>query len=315
MSASITNYFKPSPPKKVKKRKLSELEKDEQTDAIKPSKITPDTASTVTNNPISGQSVKKQKKTTEEKEESDDNENGDKDAKESITYANCYKLLDESWKEHLSIEFKKAYFVTLCSKLQQAQNENIQIFPKVNDVFRAFELCKWPMLKAVIVGQDPYHNDNQAEGLCFSVQKGVKIPSSLRNMLKEAKEDVGFKDVGHGSLSQWGEQGVLLLNTVLTVQAHKANSHKKFGWQTFTDAVIRTISKEYYGVVFILWGKQAQLKKKIIDTNKHKIIESSHPSGLSAHRGFFGSKPNSKCNALLKELGKEEINWQIDASK
>jgi len=163
----------------------------------------------------------------------------------------------------------------------------------------------------VILGQDPYHDNGQAEGLCFSVARGIDLPSSLKNMYKEAKSDVGFASPGHGSLVHWAMQGVLLINTALTVQAHKANSHSKFGWHEFTDAVIKAISKHHSGVVFILWGKEAQKKSSFIDQSKHKIIQSAHPSGLSASRGFFGSKPFSKTNALLQKMSREPINWQI----
>ena len=184
----------------------------------------------------------------------------------------------------------------------------------MNLVFAAFALCQWEDLRVVILGQDPYHDDGQAEGLCFSVPQGIKIPSSLRNIYKEAASDLGVSHFGkpnHGDLKAWAKQGVLLLNTVLTVQAHKANSHSKFGWQKFTDSVIKTISKKHDGVVFIFWGKQAQKKETLIDTSKHRIIKSAHPSGLSAHRGFYGSKPFSKTNQLLAEMGKPPIDWRL----
>jgi len=326
MSGVITDFFKPKEVKKPrnKKRKYDEDEGGE-IKPIEPS-ISTDTTSTDTTSTIS-EPNKKRKKLMESKEESDDEDMHQDDVEKekekkkekkkpiNITYANCHELLHESWTKMLKLEFKKDYFHDLRRKLEAEQNRGIEIFPPLKMVFRAFEVCPWNELKVVLLGQDPYHDDNQAEGLCFSVQKGIKIPSSLKNMMKEATDDVGFKNPGHGSLIQWGEQGVLLLNTVLTVQAHKANSHKKFGWTKFTDAVIKIISEKHDGVVFILWGKQAQNKKKIINTKKHKIVESAHPSGLSAHRGFYGSKPYSKCNAFLKELGKQPINWQIDPSK
>eukprot|EP01084_Bolivina_argentea_P029326 54422_1 len=316
MSASITDYFKPkntiptATTQRNKKRKLDEDDggKIEQIEATKTISSDDDVSITEELEP-----TKKRTKLTESKEESED-ENAEQE-EEKITYANCDKLLHKSWKGVLSNEFKKPYFIDLRKKLEKEQSKGVEIFPPLKMVFRAFDLCQWNDLKAVILGQDPYHDNKQAEGLCFSVPKGVKIPSSLRNMMKEATSDIQFENPGHGSLIQWGEQGVLLLNTVLTVQAHKANSHKKFGWQTFTDAVIKTISQKHDGVVFILWGKQAQKKIKLIDVKKHKVIESPHPSGLSAHRGFYGSKPYSKCNAYLKELGKDPIDWQIDPAK
>jgi len=187
----------------------------------------------------------------------------------------------------------------------------VEIFPPVKQVFRCFELCPRDKLKVVLLGQDPYHDNGQAEGLCFSVSKGIPLPSSLKNMFKEATDDVGFRPPRHGSLIHWATQGVLLLNTALTVEAHKANSHSKFGWHAFTDAVIKSISKNETGVVFVLWGKEAQKKKLLIDQTKHKIIESAHPSGLSASRGFFGSKPFSKVNQCLRSVGKDPIDWQI----
>ncbi|ETO28995.1 uracil-DNA glycosylase [Reticulomyxa filosa] len=166
----------------------------------------------------------------------------------------------------------------------KAEKSGKTIFPPIKQVFRCFELCPREQLKVVLLGQDPYHDDRQAEGLCFSVAKGIALPSSLRNIFKEAKNDVGFEAPGHGSLVHWGMQGVLLLNTALTVEAHKANSHSKFGWHEFTDSVIKAISKLLSGVVFILWGKEAQKKAAFIDQTKHKIITSAHPSGLSANR-------------------------------
>lgn len=231
-----------------------------------------------------------------------------------ISFGNCDELFPNDWREFLGKEFTKEYFSNLCKTLEKEEKANgVQIYPVIEHVFRAFSLCSWSALKVVILGQDPYHGPKQAEGLCFSVQKGVRLPSSLRNIFKEAATDVGFVHPGHGSLTEWATQGILLLNTVLTVRAGSANSHKKYGWQKFTDAVIQCISKKKRekGCVFILWGKQSQKKLKMIDVNKHRIIQSVHPSGLSAHRGFFGSKPFSKTNKFLKEMGYEtSIDWQ-----
>eukprot|EP01084_Bolivina_argentea_P203124 346972_1 len=306
MSGMITDFFKPKETNN-KKRKHDEVT-NEDTKKIIENEPSKKRMKLNTNNNVIN---------TEKKEESEDEDLAQDPVEEvvkekEITYANCDELLDKSWKKMLNAEFTKPYFKQLRKNLEAEQNKKVEIFPPVNLVFAAFEYVPWDKLKVVVIGQDPYHDDGQAEGLCFSVPKGIKIPSSLRNMYKEATSDFGFKAPKHGNLIQWAEQGVLLLNTVLTVQAHKANSHKKYGWQQFTDAVIQIISDKHDGVVFILWGAQAQKKKKIINISKHKIVESAHPSGLSAHRGFYGSKPYSKTNAFLKELGKEPINWQID---
>jgi len=209
------------------------------------------------------------------------------------------------------LNLKKPYFLALCNNLKAEESRGATIFPRVQNVFRAFELCPWSNLKVVLIGQDPYHDDGQAEGLCFSVPPTQKIPSSLRNMYKEACDDVKITMPKHGNLVQWATQGILLLNTVLTVRAHNANSHHAFGWLEFTDNVIKIISREHSGVVFILWGNQAHLKEKMINLSKHRVVKSVHPSGLSASKGFFGSKPYSKTNKLLKDLGKPIINWQI----
>eukprot|EP00484_Ammonia_sp_Unknown_P030194 CAMPEP_0197029908 /NCGR_PEP_ID=MMETSP1384-20130603/9251_1 /TAXON_ID=29189 /ORGANISM="Ammonia sp." /LENGTH=347 /DNA_ID=CAMNT_0042459155 /DNA_START=136 /DNA_END=1179 /DNA_ORIENTATION=- len=346
MSASITDYFQPkqtATSTNTKKRKHPDNEDAEEATTDCPeSAVSTETTSTSSSS-VSEPTRKRMKLNNdaapETKQESDDEEDDEdedmvqdttkptkptsstdkenepdtvkpgKEAKD-ITYANCDELLHESWRKVLAAEFEKAYFKQLRKKLDAAQKSKVEIFPPLQHTFRAFEFCPWDQLKVVLLGQDPYHDDGQAEGLCFSVPSGIKVPSSLKNMMKEAKTDVDFVDPGHGSLVKWAEQGVLLLNTVLTVQAHKANSHKDFGWQQFTDAVIKAVSEKHDGVVFILWGGQAKKKKKMINTKKHKVVESAHPSGLSAHRGFFGSKPYSKTNAFLKELGKEEINWQ-----
>ena len=298
--------LKPIAESKSKKRKLDDLKEEDAGTA--PSATTSSSEPTKKRAKYAQSWEREDSKEEEALSEEQENQS----ASEPVTFANCEQLLEASWAQRLRAEFRKAYFLALLQKLEAERRRGVEIFPPLHLVFRAFEICGWDGLRAVLVGQDPYHDDGQAEGLCFSVQKGVKMPSSLRNMMKEATQDVGFAQPGHGSLVQWGRQGVLLLNTVLTVRAHKANSHKKYGWTTFTDRVIQVISARHPGVVFILWGKQAQKKKAMIDTTKHKIIESAHPSGLSAHRGFFGSKPYSKCNALLKELGKEPIKWQID---
>lgn len=221
--------------------------------------------------------------------------------------------LEVSWREKLADEFTKPYFTSLQKKLTAEEEKNKIVYPPKEHIFRAFELTPWSKLKVVILGQDPYHDTGQAEGLCFSVARGIAKPSSLRNIFKEISSDIGpsFKVPQHGSLVKWAEQGVLLLNTTLTVEAHKANSHKDFGWQTFTDRVIQVISKEHEGVVFLLWGNHARRKAALIDAAKHHILESVHPSGLSAHRGFFGCSHFTKTNQILEADRKEPIDWTI----
>ena len=231
----------------------------------------------------------------------------------NISYYNCELLLNKTWKLLLKNEFKKEYYIKLKKNLKNCEDSGKTIYPPVNEVFAAFDYCPFNILKCVIIGQDPYHDVGQAEGLCFSVKKGIKIPSSLRNIFKEAlNDDIKFIKPNHGSLINWAKEGILLLNTVLTVEAHKANSHKKFGWQIFTDNIIKLISNKHDGCIFILWGKQAQKKSILINKIKHKIISSAHPSGLSASRGFYGSKPYSKTNKLLIKMGKQPINWLIN---
>jgi len=327
---SITDFFKKAPTstnsdtkKRNKKRKLDDMEdqpskslSDDADDDSQPKrkrmkvKAVDDTQK---ESDIDESSTIEDSTVPESKENTENQENEEPQTVDlsTISYANCHKLLPSSWKKVLKNEFKKSYFKQLFRKLAMEEKRETEIFPPAHMVFRAFELCPWDQLKVVILGQDPYHDDGQAEGICFSVQKGIKIPPSLRNMYKEAATDVGLEHPGHGSLIQWGKQGILLLNTVLTVEAHKANSHKKFGWTQFTDAVIHAISRQHKDVVFVLWGNQAKKKKDMINTSKHKIVSSAHPSPLSASRGFFGSKPYSKCNKLLKAMGKTEIDWQI----
>ena len=186
--------------------------------------------------------------------------------------------------------------------------QNTTVYPARENVYQAFDLTPLDNVKVVILGQDPYHGPNQAHGLAFSVQPDAKFPPSLRNIYKELESDIGCKRTSP-HLQDWAKEGVLLLNTVLTVEAHKAHSHKSIGWEIFTNEIIKSISRELEDVVFILWGKPAQEKIKLIDTERHHIIKSVHPSPLSAHRGFFGSKPFSETNQFLKSKGKEPINW------
>ncbi len=220
--------------------------------------------------------------------------------------------LEPSWLSILKGEFELQYMLDLKNFLKLEKDAGHTIYPKGNDIFNAFWKTPLTNLKVVILGQDPYHGDRQAHGLSFSVQNGVAIPPSLQNIYKELQTDIpGFKIPAHGDLTHWAEQGVLLLNATLTVQAGLAGSHQKKGWEIFTDKVISEISKHTEGVVFILWGKYAQAKAALIDQNKHHILMSPHPSPFSAYNGFFGSKPFSKTNAILEKQGKNLIDWQI----
>ena len=218
--------------------------------------------------------------------------------------------IEKSWRIILEEEFKKQYFKQLLSFLEEEYSKE-QIFPKDQNIFRAFNLCPFDKVKVVIIGQDPYHGEKQANGLAFSVSRGVNNPPSLRNIFKELQEDLGIDIPKSGELENWAKQGVLLLNATLTVEAHKAGSHQGKGWEEFTDTVVKKLSDEKENLVFILWGKYAQEKGKSIDRGKHLVIESTHPSPFSAYRGFFGSKPFSKTNKWLKEKGIDEIDWEI----
>jgi uracil-DNA glycosylase len=219
---------------------------------------------------------------------------------------------EPSWLEVLQDEFGKNYMAQLREFLKQEQVAGHKTYPKNADIFNAFWKTPFNELKVVILGQDPYHGPNQAHGLSFSVQKGIVPPPSLKNIYKELATDIpGFKIPGHGDLTEWTGQGVLLLNATLTVRANTPASHQKRGWEEFTDKVIKTISDKKEGIVFILWGSFAQAKAELIDQGKHFIIKSPHPSPFSADRGFFGSKPFSKTNEILKKEGKKPIDWQI----
>ena len=221
--------------------------------------------------------------------------------------------LEPSWLQVLSDEFDKDYMIQLKKFLKDEKETGRKIYPKGSDIFNAFNKTPFDKVKVVILGQDPYHGPNQAHGLSFSVQKGIAVPPSLQNIYKELSTDnSGFKIPNTGDLSEWAEQGVLLLNATLTVRATEAGSHQKKGWEKFTDTVIKKISDEKKGVVFILWGNYAQSKSELIDDSKHLIIKSTHPSPLAVGRGgFFGSKPFSKTNAYLEKQGEKPINWQI----
>jgi len=216
--------------------------------------------------------------------------------------------IEQSWKDALKDEFEKDYFINLTNFIKKEYLSGKAIYPKPSNIFNAFNLCPLDNVKVVIIGQDPYHEPNQAHGLCFSVQKGVNYPPSLVNIYKEIENDLGYKSVTNGDLSYWAEQGILLLNSSLTVKAHYAGSHSGIGWEMFTDSVIKILSYKE-GVVYLLWGSFAQKKAEIIDINKNLVLKSVHPSPLSAHRGFFGNHHFSKTNQYLKSLGKKEIIW------
>ena len=212
-----------------------------------------------------------------------------------------------TWTEILAPIKNTEYFTTLWEKVKE-EYQTTKCFPPKDQIFRAIELTPFDKVKVVIIGQDPYHNDNQANGLCFSVSDKVKAPPSLKNIFKELEDDLGINKTSN-ELEMWAKQGVLLLNATLTVRAHEANSHKDLGWEQFTDFIINEISDKKENVVFVLWGAFAQKKAGLIDASKHFVIQSAHPSPFSVHKGFFGSRPFSKINQFLEEKGKEPINW------
>lgn len=220
-------------------------------------------------------------------------------------------MLDNDWLTELEEEFHKPYYRELYDFVRNEYNTT-QIFPPADDIFSAFHLTPLSKVKVVIIGQDPYHNVGQAHGLCFSVKPDVDIPPSLVNIYKELHEDLGCEIPNNGYLVKWAEQGVLMLNTVLTVRAHMANSHRGKGWETFTDAAIKALNKQDRPIVFILWGRPAQMKEKMLNNPKHLILKAPHPSPLSAYNGFFGSKSFSRTNRFLEEHGETPIDWQIE---
>lgn len=220
--------------------------------------------------------------------------------------------LEPGWLNVLEPEFEKEYMKSLKAFLQEEKQKGHTVFPKGADIFNAFNHTPFDQVKVVILGQDPYHGQGQAHGLSFSVQKGITVPPSLKNIYKELETDIeGFKTPGHGNLTEWADRGVLLLNATLTVRAHEPGSHQGKGWEIFTDHVIAELSAKKKGLVFLLWGKYAQNKSLLIDGSRHTIFKSAHPSPFSAYNGFFGSKPFSKTNAKLTEQGEKPINWQI----
>ena len=216
--------------------------------------------------------------------------------------------IEPSWHTQLAAEFDKPYFAALTAFVRSEYTAGT-CYPPGKLIFNAFNLCPFDKVKAVIIGQDPYHEPGQAHGLCFSVNDGVRFPPSLVNIFSEISSDLGKPAPQSGSLVRWGEQGVLLLNATLTVRAHQAGSHQRRGWEEFTDAAIRALSAGREHIVFILWGSYAQSKAQLIDASKHLILRSVHPSPLSAHRGFFGNRHFSKCNKYLQDNGIEPIDW------
>ncbi len=216
--------------------------------------------------------------------------------------------IEQSWKARLQSEFDKPYFSALIDFVRN-EYRNARIYPPGSLIFNAFNLCPFPQVKVVLIGQDPYHGPGQAHGLCFSVNDGIPFPPSLRNIFKEVNADVGAPIPQSGNLTRWAEQGVLLLNATLTVREHAAGSHQRKGWEEFTDAVIRIVSEQAEHVVFILWGSYAQSKSSLIDSSRHLILRSVHPSPLSAHAGFFGNHHFSLTNDYLRQHGKAEIQW------
>ncbi|ERL66245.1 uracil-DNA glycosylase [Schleiferilactobacillus shenzhenensis] len=218
-------------------------------------------------------------------------------------------LIHNDWQQVLEKQFEAPYYAKLHAFLKEEYSHHT-VYPEMHHIFQAFEWTPFDQVKVVILGQDPYHNPHQAHGLSFSVLPGVQVPPSLQNIYKELQADLGYPPVHHGYLKSWAQQGVLLLNSVLTVRAGAAFSHAGKGWEELTDAAIKALS-ERGGVVFILWGNAAKRKSVFIDTTRNRIISSAHPSPLSANRGFFGSRPFSRANAALQELGESPINWQL----
>jgi uracil-DNA glycosylase len=212
------------------------------------------------------------------------------------------------WKDIIDNEKQKEYYQNLKKVIDQKYETTI-VYPPKNKIFNAFSLCKYNDLKVVILGQDPYHNPNQAQGLAFSTPKEIQNPPSMQNILKEINADIGSSQCNDGDLTPWATQGILLINTILTVEHNQPKSHHKLGWEIFTDNIIKHISDNFEGIVFLLWGSPAIAKTKLIDKNKHYILTAPHPSPLSAYRGFFGCKHFSQANQILKNLGKNEIKW------
>lgn len=223
------------------------------------------------------------------------------------------QVLPDSWQRHLGVEFEAPYMQALRAFLAREKAERKVIYPHSDHWFRAFELTPLDQVRVVILGQDPYHGPHQAHGLCFSVRPGIPAPPSLQNIYKELAQDVGTTPVSHGFLESWARQGVLLLNSVLTVEQGNAGAHRGQGWEAFTDRAIQVVNEQCDGVVFLLWGSYAQKKASFVDRQKHLVLHAPHPSPLSAHRGFFGQRHFSQANAFLAARGREGIDWQLPA--
>ncbi len=217
----------------------------------------------------------------------------------------------KTWKAVLSEEKEKDYFKRILEFVKKERAAGKEIYPPQKDIFNALKYTPFEEVKVVILGQDPYHGPNQAHGLCFSVLPGIPAPPSLKNIFKEQQEDIGITIPNHGCLEKWAKQGVLMLNTCLTVERGKAHSHADIGWQQFTDRVIQSLNEHSDGIIFLLWGSHAQGKMALIDVTKHRILKAPHPSPLSAHRGFLGCKHFSKANEMLRKMGRSEIDWQL----
>ncbi|XP_053325056.1 uracil-DNA glycosylase isoform X3 [Spea bombifrons] len=297
---TISSFFGPA----TKKRKLASEDRDDKT--VCPQETTPvkkpkpsedEDGPKIVSPPLSPEQLDRIKKNKEA-------------ALQKLAARLVPEGVGESWKQELLAEFTKPYFVKLNAFVTE-ERKRYTVYPPPHQVFTWTQMCDIRDVKVVILGQDPYHGPNQAHGLCFSVQKPVPPPPSLENMYKELTTDiVGFVHPGHGDLTGWAKQGVLLLNAVLTVRAHNANSHKDRGWEQFTDSVVSWLNKNLDGLVFMLWGAYAQKKGCNIDRKRHHVLQTVHPSPLSAHRGFFGCHHFSKTNAFLKDLGKEPIDWK-----
>ena len=218
--------------------------------------------------------------------------------------------LESSWLQRLEAEFSEPYMVQLRAFLVEEKKQH-RVFPPGKQIFNAFTYTPFDQTRVVVLGQDPYHGEGQAHGLCFSVRRGVRPPPSLQNIFKELHADLGVPRPSHGELTHWCEQGVLLLNTVLTVRAHQANSHRKRGWETFTDKVIETLNTQRQGLVFVLWGSAAGRKAEMIDESRHLVLRAPHPSPLSAHRGFMGCGHFSRINEHLESMGMDPIDWSL----
>lgn len=219
--------------------------------------------------------------------------------------------LGNDWDALLKSEFEKEYYLKI-RRILASEYQKYTVYPDMYDIFNALKYTSFSEVKAVIIGQDPYHEPGQAHGLSFSVQKGVAIPPSLQNIYTELREDLGYPIPHHGNLTSWAKEGVLLLNATLTVRAHLANSHQTIGWQIFTDHIISLLNTSEHPIAFLLWGSNARRKKELITNPKHLILESAHPSPLSAYRGFFGSRPFSRINEFLQKNGRSPINWRIE---